>query len=92
MIQQLHKGLQDNLYFWRDKTGNELDVLVDNATSLTAIEIKDGATITNNYQKGLLYFKNLSTEKATKTILCNTSNATQQRSNGVIVKPWLGLI
>ena len=87
--QRLNNGYQDNLYYWRDKTGNELDVLHDTATSVTAIEIKAGATMNADYQKGLLYFKNIvNDKKVIKTIVCYTGSATQKRSNGVEVKPW----
>lgn len=87
--QRLNNGYQDNLYYWRDKTGNELDVLLDTATSVTAIEIKAGATMNADYQKGLLYFKNIvNDKKVIKTIVCYTGSATQKRSNGVEVKPW----
>ena len=87
--QRLNNGSQDNLYYWRDKTGSELDVLLDTATSVTAIEIKAGATMNADYQKGLLYFKNIvNDKKVIKTIVCYTGSATQKRSNGVEVKPW----
>lgn len=86
--QRLNKGLQDNLYYWRDKTGNEIDVLLDMPSSITAIEIKAGATMNTDFQKGLLYFKNLANAKKIETILCYTGVTAQQRSNGILVKPW----
>ncbi len=86
--QRLNKGLQDNLYYWRDKTGNEIDVLLDLPSSITAIEIKAGATMNTDYQKGLLYFKNLAITKNIETILCYTGKTAQKRSNGILVKPW----
>ncbi|TAH02300.1 MAG: ATP-binding protein [Sphingobacteriales bacterium] len=89
--QRLNSGLQDNLYYWRDKTGNELDVLLDNPT-LTAIEIKAGATISSDYQNGLLYFKNLTSNQKIKTVLCYTGKTAQERSNGIIINPWPKLI
>lgn len=88
---RLNNGLPDNLYYWRDKTGNELDVLLDNLTP-TAIEIKAGATISSDYQKGLLYFKNLTAKQQIKTILCYTGKTAQERSNGIIINPWEKLI
>lgn len=90
--QRLNKGLQDNLYYWRDKSGNELDVLLDSATIITAIEIKAGSTMNNDYQKGLLYFKNLEGNENVKSIVCYTGSINQQRSNGVIVNTWVKLI
>ncbi|MFD2288365.1 DUF4143 domain-containing protein [Pedobacter petrophilus] len=87
--QRLNKGLQDNLYYWRDKTGNELDVLLDTATAVTAIEIKAGATMNTDYQKGLLYFKSVAGDKKDiKTLIYYTGSATQNRSNGIVVNPW----
>jgi hypothetical protein len=86
--QRLNKGLQDNLYYWRDKTGNEIDVILDLPSSITAIEIKAGATMNTDYQKGLLYFKKIAATKNIETILCYTGIAAQKRSNGILVKPW----
>lgn len=90
--QRLNKGLQDNLYYWRDKTGNELDVLLDSSINITAIEIKAGATMNSDYQKGLLYFKNLEGNENVKMILCYTGITAQDRSNGIAVKPWAKII
>ena len=45
---QLNQGKSSNLYFWRNKTGNEIDVLIDNFNELIPIEIKAGKTITND--------------------------------------------
>jgi uncharacterized protein len=56
---QLNQGKSSNLYFWRNKTGNEIDVLIDNSDALIPIEIKSGKTITNEYFKGLKYWNNL---------------------------------
>lgn len=91
--QRLNNGLQDNLYYWRDKTGNELDVLLDTATAVTAVEIKAGATMNSDYQKGLLYFKDLADDKKKlKTIICYTGSVIQNRSNGIEVRPWEKII
>lgn len=37
-------GLQSNLYFWRDRTGNEVDLLLDKGGMLVPAEIKAGMT------------------------------------------------
>jgi predicted AAA+ superfamily ATPase len=86
--QRLNKGLQDNLYYWRDKTGNELDVLIDGPGELNAIEIKAGATISGDYQKGLLYFKELVGNVKLNSLVYYGGTATQNRSNGISIKPW----
>ncbi len=43
---RFNKGLRANLYFWRDKTGHEIDCILDKGLNLTPIEIKSGKTIT----------------------------------------------
>lgn len=40
-----HHGLPPNIYFWRDKLGNEVDCLVEEGARLSPIEIKSSATI-----------------------------------------------
>ena len=46
-----HEGRPPRCYFWRDKSGNEVDLLIDNKGKLTAIEIKYGTTIRDNFFK-----------------------------------------
>lgn len=44
-------------YFWRDKVGHEIDLLVEEGTTLSLVEIKAGKTITPEYTKNLSYFQ-----------------------------------
>ncbi|WP_299978204.1 ATP-binding protein [Desulfobacula sp.] len=55
-----HKGLVPNAFFWRDNTGHEIDLLLEEGENLKAIEIKSGETINSDFFKGLKYFGNLS--------------------------------
>ena len=57
--QRFNKGKSNNLYFWRNSRGNEIDIIIDHFEELTPIEIKSGKTITNDYFKGLNYWNNL---------------------------------
>ena len=56
---RLHKGRQNNLHFYRDSKGNEVDLLMVNGSDLFPIEIKSGMTITRDYFKGLRHFSKL---------------------------------
>ena len=40
-----HRGLRSNAFFWRDNTGHEIDLLLEQPDSLIAVEIKSGETI-----------------------------------------------
>jgi hypothetical protein len=55
-----HAGLVSNAYFWRDNTGHEIDLLLEEGERLKAVEIKSGETIHPDFFSGLDYFRNLS--------------------------------
>lgn len=84
-------GENDNLYYWRDKTGNEVDIITENEGKLTTIELKAGETISNDFFKGLNYFSTLETPD-TEKILIYGGNQTQNRTNDIKVKPWNNFI
>jgi predicted AAA+ superfamily ATPase len=48
-----NQGLPSNLYFWRNNTGDEVDVLIEQGEKLMPIEIKSGQTFTPDFLKGL---------------------------------------
>jgi uncharacterized protein len=58
--QRFNQGQASDLYFWRDSTGHEVDVLLDTPTGLQAIEIKSGSTFATDWIKGLQKWRNLS--------------------------------
>lgn len=55
-----NRGQIAPLYFWRDNTGNELDVLIDQSAKIKSIEIKSGITVRSDFFKGLSYYQKLS--------------------------------
>jgi predicted AAA+ superfamily ATPase len=50
---RFNQGEASDLYFWRDSTGNEVDVVFDTPDGLQAIEIKSGSTFAPDWIKGL---------------------------------------
>ncbi len=85
--ERFNTGKTDNLFFWRDKTGNEVDILLDNAGKLTAIEVKAGETISKDFFNGIEYFSSLSKNSIQK-LLIYSGKQIQKRSNGINIKPW----
>ena len=53
-------GLPINVYYWRDKAGHEIDVIIDNGNKLLPIEIKSGKTINTEFFKNIDYWCDLS--------------------------------
>jgi uncharacterized protein len=84
---RMNDGLADNLYFWRDKTGNEVDLLAEHAAAIHAYEMKAGETVSSDYFKGLLYYAGIERKKV-KLFLVYGGKETQQRSTGIAVHSW----
>lgn len=82
-----NSGETSNLYFWRDRSGHEVDLLIDHGTHLSPLEIKSGQTINKDYFKGLEFWQKLAGETAGKTWLVYGGDARQSRSD-VTVLPW----
>jgi uncharacterized protein len=55
-----NQGRIPNCYFWRDKLGHEIDMLLDKEQSLIPIEIKSGKTINQSFFKNLEYWNKIS--------------------------------
>ena len=77
------------LYFWRDRTGHEIDFIIDTGKKLIPVEAKSGETIVNYFFDGLNYFKSLDKDaNISKTgILINGGDAFYIR-NGNLALPW----
>lgn len=81
-----NKGQRVDLYYWRDRSGYEVDIIADLGTKLFPIEIKSGRSIASDYFKNLEYWMNLS--KAKSGALLYAGNQAQKRSNGITVSNW----
>lgn len=56
-----NNGQRSNLFYWRDRTGNEIDILIDQSTGVIPIEIKTATTFSTDYLKGINYWKKINT-------------------------------
>ncbi len=59
MKQRLNNGQRSNLFFWRDRTGNEVDVLLEQSSQVIPVEIKTSATFNADYLKGIRFWNKL---------------------------------
>lgn len=84
--QRFNKGEISNLYYWRDKTGKEIDIIIDNAGKLIPLEIKSSQTIATDFFKNIKYYQNLN--KGTKSYLLYNGTESQKRSDGTEVMNW----
>ncbi len=79
----------NNLFFWRDNVGHEVDILVETPERLFPIEIKSGRTITDEFFKGLDYWLRISGEKSGAIIYAGDTG--QNRSNNIEIVSWKNL-
>lgn len=80
-----HAGLRSNAYFWRNNTGHEIDLLLEEGSSLHAVEIKSGETINDTFFRGLQYFKRLSGEPDEHFFLVHGGSRCQTRRHGQVL-------
>jgi predicted AAA+ superfamily ATPase len=52
----LHRGRRPHFFFHRDRRGREVDLIIEHAAKVIAIEIKSGATPASDYFDGLRQF------------------------------------
>jgi len=81
-----NKGINPPLFYWRDKTGHEIDLIIDNYNKITPIEIKAGKTFMNNWFKNINYWKKLSLQK--NAFVLYSGKQEQKRSDGNHVLNW----
>ena len=84
---RLNLGERPNLYFWRDSNGNEVDVIVDQGTTLMPIEIKSGKTVARDSFSGLDKWRTLAGVNAIEPTLIYGGNEGYSH-NGVKVVGW----
>ncbi len=79
-------GRKHNLYFWRDKNGNEIDILMEYARHIVPVEIKSGKTVSRDYFTGLNYWKKISGSNQAGYLVYGGSE--YQERSGATVLPW----
>ena len=82
-----HRGETPPLYFWRDRTGHEVDVIIDVGKNVIPVEVKSGETIDHSLFDGLRYFTSLGTPASKTGVFIHGGEAKYQREN-IIVRPW----
>lgn len=90
MKSRLNRGKRENLYFWRNNTGLEVDVVVDQAGKLIPVEIKSGATVASDWFSGLNKWMKLAQDDVLNPHLVYGGDVAWQE-NGVHVLPWASI-
>jgi hypothetical protein len=84
---RFNRALASNLYFWQDRSEHEVDVLIDQGTSLIPVEVKSGQTVVPELFRGLESWSRIAGEEGGRPWLVYGGDRRQSRSD-VEVLPW----
>ena len=82
-----HRGVNSPLYFWRDRTGHEVDLVIDDGTRLLPVEMKAGLTLSGALYDGLDWFCARGDPAARRGVLVYGGDEWFQR-RGHTTRPW----
>ena len=84
-----HRALTPNLFFWRDCSGEEIDLVIeDDSGQPVAVEIKMGQTLAGDWFRSLQRFREFSGSGQGAIVYGGNQSASR---NGVKVLPWKAL-
>jgi predicted AAA+ superfamily ATPase len=82
---RLNRGLDPNCYYWRDKTGHEIDCILESGETLIPVEIKSSETVKAMFFDGLSYWNNLSGQDPANSFLIYGGEKKEKRSCGNVL-------
>lgn len=84
---QLNRGERPAVFFWRDHSGHEIDLLVEQAGRLRSIEVKSGETVLGTWFDGLNWFQKVAGDTfETGAVIYGGDQASTRKGFHVI--PW----
>lgn len=85
-----HHRLEPPIYYWRDRTGHEVDLVIDDAGTLYPVEIKSGQTVARGMLKGLLWWSRQAGQDPSLGTLVHGGEDRYERE-GIAVRPWFSI-
>jgi len=82
---RMNRGLKENIYFWRDNAGHEIDCIIDQGDTLVPIEIKSGKTVSQDYFKGLRFWEKISKTAGSNMFVVYAGLMDQARKEGNVL-------
>lgn len=86
----LHHRRTPPLFFWRDRTGHEIDLIIDESGRLYPIEIKSGRTISGDMLNSLRWWCDLAGQPLETATLVYGGDESYTR-RGILIRPWFAL-
>ena len=86
---RFNHGRTDNLYFLRDRKGNEVDVVLDYGPHLDLVEVKAGTTLSSDFFTGIKFYRRLYAGVRNCFLIYGGDQARVQE--GIVTVPWADL-
>ena len=84
---RFHRALSSNLYFWKDRSGREVDVIVEQGQTLVPVEIKSAQTLASDFFRGLEDWSRVAGRITTRPWLVYGGSERQSREQAEVL-PW----
>lgn len=84
---RFNRALASNLYFWQDRGGHEVDVLVEQGATLVPVEVKSGQTVVPDFFGNLESWSRIAGEAGGRPWLVYGGDRRQSRANAEVL-PW----
>jgi predicted AAA+ superfamily ATPase len=78
-----NNNTHEKYYFWRDSSGNEVDLLIEDGLNLNAVEVKSSKTIHTDFFKNLKQFAKIKPDVTTYLVYGGTE--LQKRTDGTVI-------
>ena len=85
--QRLNAARPCDLYFWRDNLGHEVDVLIESAQGLQALEIKSGSTFAPDWMDGLKKWQKIAGDESIAPAIVYGGSTSYERE-GLHIRGW----
>ena len=82
---RFNTGRLSNLFYFRDNIGNEVDLILDYGSIADSVEIKLGKTVTNDFFRGLNYYKKINKRHSRNSFLVYGGDKSYAHSNHNVV-------
>lgn len=85
-----HQRREPPLFFWRDRTGHEIDLLIEEGVELFPVEIKSGQTMDTGMLESLRWWSALAGRPPENATLVYGGGDRQERG-GIRIRPWFSV-
>ena len=78
------------IFFWRDQTSHEIDLLIEEGSVLYPVEIKSGSTVAPDMLDSLKWWSGLAGKTSRSPVLVYGGAEAYVRQ-GIAVRPWFSV-